>query len=921
MNRSLPAFATVLLLLTSCATLRIDVDVYKGPLANEESVELQELIALAIGAKPLVVQLRDAADATARSQSECVWRQESMDSKYQSTWMDPGDLRRTPTFISPLARNANEVLGLYDDDSSHELDPDLRRVRDDLDSYSDALGIINRTSPQEIRLEDRILAQLDALPPQNSDAFNRNLAALRSYFTLDARGYRDAKAVGLAMLANHIELATKDPRTGERVTWDLQTASTAPWGANAWYAALESKEVWVKFIEAAKAAMAWSPELGRDIAIAGPDIASSFGIARDMLRRVMRRSAEFAQRESLAAQQSHKWSTAARSALDLAVLASASEFMKELVRTPIHDLELGPQQSRLSELLQAVSQLPAGEKDALFAPRKQRTPETQSRLSRFLDLLSEKTARPVEECVLWLADALLEADLWLQSKGAEHLRTQSTDPKLASSYLGLFRIEFMYGLAAGPVRLDSTDTANGGLADVEFLRSELHALSHAGLRGGRLAQGIETLVTQYLEKQKRGDGDLREMERALLMELIRFGEKLRVLSGFQNLVDSNGTQNYMDVLQAIANSILTQADALQRSRGVLDGEREKEESVLARNARETTMEMLSRMEGTKRADIVELRMPAATEGRSAREVLLEYATRLKYMIATELANGGETTRLKNLRLAAAYIDEKMTELTRLRLAAAYLRNAYPAPDLQQTPLHLVPGILHGDQSLSNDRVDVAAQLDKQFWQNVNHIALRGVGSTNYVVAKDDIGNWQVKAYAADTSRIMSSLANLATFVSQAGLSPAAIAGAAELRKLVDKTRRGTALTETENTRMKELGQQREAASAKRKAQQGVLSAAVKQATELNAELRQHLAATLPKTDPQKSPVDDVKVATLVDTDPKANLTALEAEFVALFKLETDATRLAALKSFRQRRLDLLRGLQLQLLESMSTPKP
>ena len=45
--------------LGACAVLRIDVDVYKGPLANHEDVQIQELASLAIGAKPLLIELRD----------------------------------------------------------------------------------------------------------------------------------------------------------------------------------------------------------------------------------------------------------------------------------------------------------------------------------------------------------------------------------------------------------------------------------------------------------------------------------------------------------------------------------------------------------------------------------------------------------------------------------------------------------------------------------------------------------------------------------------------------------------------------------------------------------------------------------------------------------------------------------------------
>ena len=54
-------FALVLAIgatLVGCAVLRIDVDVYKGPLANHEDVQMEQFAAMAIGAKPLMIALR-----------------------------------------------------------------------------------------------------------------------------------------------------------------------------------------------------------------------------------------------------------------------------------------------------------------------------------------------------------------------------------------------------------------------------------------------------------------------------------------------------------------------------------------------------------------------------------------------------------------------------------------------------------------------------------------------------------------------------------------------------------------------------------------------------------------------------------------------------------------------------------------------
>ena len=43
--------------LSGCAVLNIEVDVYKGVLANEDDIQTEQIAALAIAAKPLLSQL------------------------------------------------------------------------------------------------------------------------------------------------------------------------------------------------------------------------------------------------------------------------------------------------------------------------------------------------------------------------------------------------------------------------------------------------------------------------------------------------------------------------------------------------------------------------------------------------------------------------------------------------------------------------------------------------------------------------------------------------------------------------------------------------------------------------------------------------------------------------------------------------
>ncbi|RDH86511.1 MAG: hypothetical protein DIZ77_04150 [endosymbiont of Seepiophila jonesi] len=53
----------ILLLTAGCATMRVDVDVdvdvYKGPMSNHEDVQIEQMAVMAIGAKPVLLQLRD----------------------------------------------------------------------------------------------------------------------------------------------------------------------------------------------------------------------------------------------------------------------------------------------------------------------------------------------------------------------------------------------------------------------------------------------------------------------------------------------------------------------------------------------------------------------------------------------------------------------------------------------------------------------------------------------------------------------------------------------------------------------------------------------------------------------------------------------------------------------------------------------
>ena len=111
---------------TGCAVLRVDVDVYKGPLANHEDVQIKQFTAMAMGAKPLLISLRNnlmwrngcdvkpppVANEDLENVIIICRAQAVIEGWYND---DTGLIGELPLRVSPSARKVNTVLSLYDD--------------------------------------------------------------------------------------------------------------------------------------------------------------------------------------------------------------------------------------------------------------------------------------------------------------------------------------------------------------------------------------------------------------------------------------------------------------------------------------------------------------------------------------------------------------------------------------------------------------------------------------------------------------------------------------------------------------------------------------------------------------------------------------------------------------------------------------
>lgn len=199
----------------------------------------------------------------------------------------------------------------------------------------------------------------------------------------------------------------------------------------------------------------------------------------------------------------------------------------------------------------------------------------------------------------------------------------------------------------------------------------------------------------------------------------------------------------------------------------MDGKAEAEKKRLKRAA-----ELIS-----ARAPAVPVITEADLEGLSSpRELVDQMLGMLQHEHARAILAGGKDSE-EARRITDAYkaVLARRASLMRLRPSSAFLRTSYPTTSLQNDPnlgwsnqlqnqgIRGIPLVGDVFSFLVPSRYPaeaIQAGIDKRFWQNINRVRVSGTGRSNYVIAKDDIGNWYVKAYAANPQKVLKSATNL-----------------------------------------------------------------------------------------------------------------------------------------------------------------
>lgn len=797
-------------LVVACATARIDVDAYVGPLANTDEVLLEQTLAMAIGAKPLLVELRDKLEVEARkkSNSEMTLLELRRLRHYQADHIDPNPVGRKAWFESADAERINSVLFLYEDLADPRVAElqaaarDYRQLHDRLNGRGAERALDEAVCPPAVAGNPAGLAralQSFLQPVQRRDA----MALLEAIASADgAKEWR-------------VELPSP---SGAPVYLTLAEAreALAKVGANVLYEFLSLGAVWEHIARGIYGDGGQEKANRKVLAERGLAVSRSFHGARRQLRRMYEIVLTIT-KERLASPAADRWAhhQVEATLAPLAQLVTFSEVKAKEVNAKKEDLKLPAAAKASLERLEKVQEENGDSWQNL---------DKLARLRALLVDPSEPLTPPVD-----LARSAVAAIQGLDELARDSTKTwpvngwwteTKSGPEGRKANVALAKRR--YGIVAGPTEPIAPEDMLQEIDGTTLTDVMQSIASEHGLEAGRLAEGLGAQATKYLGAAAAGGENLAAQRRTLLATLAQFAEKLRVMSGFKKLLgeDSN-TQAYADVLTAIANSILVQIDSLQRSQGLLAGPPATAASQVAdlevacrELAAWRTAHTCAKCRDTASKPGLPPPPPCECAPTTPLAVLDALLARLRYLqIDATLADGATSARAARVHDAIQLAQAHRTGFARLRPAFEYLRSSSPASSLQQAPLLLTQRILGNPYPTeqSADELATAVSLDKQFWRNVNSVVVDGVGRTQYVIAKDDIGNWQVKSVSNDVSELMQTLGGLATFGLGGGVSPLARLDAARLTDLTMRARQGE-LTPEDKTELGQLRATRQDAS-------------------------------------------------------------------------------------------------------------
>ncbi len=817
-----PVVISALIVVAGCAVAQIDVDVYKGPLVNDELVQIEQTAAMAIGAKPLLVALRD----------ELQWPDENVrQRKEKNIWYKRGFVEdnRHRYFTNERAIEVNEVLGLYDDIDGGKVADLIDQAREAIGDMEQNARVLNEANQTMKNLADELRSpkveeSIKALPAATTERANK-------------------------LKRQYIVFFETDPETHYRLAYDLVDAHKHFWqplhaanksypndiattrngtdyskSTNGSYELLENPN----FVSNDAALFFTDPTRRQLFVDAVTQIARAFGNCRNdqatimadglwIIKDVVSTVPSRANQHRLIRFAAPLVSTQIE--IRYLCLALIADQKKEYARTLQSRLDdrLGDTWRTCIEQAREAARFPT-------ATNEEKTAEYYKALA----WLNEK-GPAIQEVI----EEILVEDPQTIAPALEQLDTQfaladgSKIPDWAAMQDPIAR---EYGITGGPTLRAIAIATSGIPLSLMAMSTSLSSLQSAitgALAGGRIRIGIETLIRNYSEATTRfaeGIGDqetVASRQEELLTQLTQFGEKLQFMANNQLLLEQgdsaryaraqkrdskgNETPNESDhgavvdptseprMLQAVANSMITQIDELRRADQPHDARAEALEeqglkaagSQLAKRGSTSGPSMSSIAYGLNESNLTLRPTTMPLLGPSRTDVIDQLIDKLRYEYFRQIKYcGPDDPTAKNYKSALDFLNNERESMVFIRPPSAFLRNSSPVTSLQDSTSSTWHNMLMDQVWKSvpllgsigqNDRdIQTREEIDKTFWQTINRVRVAGGNTTNYVIVKDDIGNWYVKGFSADPKDMIQSAQALASAATGATVTSPAI---------------------------------------------------------------------------------------------------------------------------------------------------
>lgn len=601
------------LLMTGCAVMKVDVDVYKGPLANHEDVQTERMAAMAIGAKPLLLDLRNKLLSNKPLPTESLSTEPSVneplsneplpdkcfnnlnklspDEKEKSGFINVTTLIKYGCQPSPSALRVNAILSLYENRPTEELEilfAELRGASDRLDeayknyrdSQSQIPNYIGRwqklpkgsalyadngdcKTPEALNAHPLVKDADDTAKQTIKDNLEKLCKGYKNYFAVSSTEppnkwpwKKEIPEAHEALLAIKMKPNAISPVKGLDDAFEKYgDAHQVAEGATTSYYALAKRNL----VEAHSKLFFPEPENAakrKEFADGVTRIASGFNDSVAQTNTIMRLALKAL--IGIDSDKNHLTDIQLMSAIEIVTATISKKRLWFIIALAEKKPEIFSDKYHLQSIITL--------KDGLIQEDR-KIPSKKKVLQSLKTVLQKKPAETAAS--LLMADNFFKEDDSLKDKDNIKL---FPDDKAALDGHYILKSERRYGLTATAAEKDSE---NNGFDPQEIAKYEKDFTAGlSGFEGGRLNKGLVQLIDDYLAASN--DPDCRckpencpEQDK-LVGELVRFSEKVLFIANYSKLVEDEHTgkggnngelvKQYTQILQAVGNSILNQAD-------------------------------------------------------------------------------------------------------------------------------------------------------------------------------------------------------------------------------------------------------------------------------------------------------------------------------------------------------------------------